>query len=133
MFNSLGNLFRITTFGESHGPSMGVIIDGCPAGIEIDEKFIQSELDRRRPGQSKITTGRKEKDELEILSGIFEGKTTGVPIAIMIKNSDIRSKDYSHIDDKFRTSHADFTYQRKFGVRDYRGGGRSSARETVNY
>ena len=133
MFNSLGNLFRITTFGESHGPSMGVIIDGCPAGIEIDEKFIQSELDRRRPGQSKITTGRKEKDELEILSGIFEGKTTGVPIAIMIKNKDIRSKDYSHIADKFRPSHADFTYNQKFGVRDYRGGGRSSARETVNW
>lgn len=133
MFNSLGNLFRITTFGESHGPSMGVIIDGCPAGIEIDEKFIQSELDRRRPGQSKITTGRKEKDELEILSGIFEGKTTGVPIAIMIKNKDIRSQDYSHIADKFRPSHADFTYHQKFGVRDYRGGGRSSARETVNW
>jgi len=133
MFNSLGNLFRITTFGESHGPSMGVIIDGCPAGIEIDEKFIQSELNRRRPGQSKITSGRKEKDEFEILSGIFEGKTTGVPIAIMIKNKDIRSKDYSHIADKFRPSHADFTYHKKFGVRDYRGGGRSSARETVNW
>ena len=133
MFNSLGNLFRITTFGESHGPSMGVIIDGCPAGIEIDEKFIQSELDRRRPGQSKITSGRKEKDELEILSGIFEGKTTGVPIAIMVKNSDIRSKDYSHIADKFRPSHADYTYHQKFGARDYRGGGRSSARETVNW
>ena len=133
MFNSLGNLFRITTFGESHGPSMGVIIDGCPAGIEIDEKFIQSELNRRRPGQSKITSGRKEKDEFEILSGIFEGKTTGVPIAIMIKNKDIRSKDYSHIADKFRPSHADFTYYKKFGARDYRGGGRSSARETVNW
>jgi len=133
MFNSQGNLFRITTFGESHGPSMGVIIDGCPAGIKIDEKFIQSELDRRRPGQSKITSGRKEKDELEILSGIFEGKTTGVPIAIMIRNKDIRSKDYSHIADKFRPSHADFTYHQKFGARDYRGGGRSSARETVNW
>jgi len=112
---------------------MGVIIDGCPAGIEIDEKFIQSELNRRRPGQSKITSGRKEKDEFEILSGIFEGKTTGVPIAIMIKNKDIRSKDYSHIADKFRPSHADFTYYKKFGARDYRGGGRSSARETVNW
>ncbi len=133
MFNSLGNLFRITTFGESHGPSMGVIIDGCPAGIEIDSKFIQTELDRRKPGQSKITTGRKEKDEFEILSGIFEGKTTGTPICILIKNKDIRSKDYTHIADKFRPSHADFTYQQKFGTRDYRGGGRSSARETVNW
>ena len=131
MGNSFGNLFRIHTFGESHGPALGVTIDGCPAGLEIDEAFIQSELDRRKPGQSKITTQRKESDTFEILSGVFEGKATGTPINILIRNKDQRSKDYSHIADKYRPSHADYTYQVKYGIRDYRGGGRSSARETV--
>ena len=131
MGNSYGNFFRITTFGESHGPAIGVVIDGCPAGIEIDEGYIQSELDRRKPGQSRITTQRKEDDRFSILSGVFEGKTTGMPIAIVIENTDQRSKDYSHIATTFRPSHADFTYQEKYGVRDYRGGGRSSARETA--
>ncbi len=129
--NSFGQVFRITTFGESHGRGLGVIIDGCPAGLEIDEGFIQQELDRRRPGQSKIVTQRKEGDRVEILSGIFEGKTTGTPIAMSFFNTDARSKDYSHIANKYRPSHADFTYQQKYGLRDYRGGGRSSARETV--
>lgn len=129
--NIFGNAFRISTFGESHGKGIGVVIDGCPAGLEIDEAFIQSELARRRPGQSKIVTQRKEADHAEILSGVFEGKSTGTPIAIYIKNGDARSKDYSHIADKFRPSHADFTYHEKYGVRDYRGGGRSSARETA--
>lgn len=129
--NSFGNLFKITTFGESHGKAIGVIIDGCPPNIPIDEAFIQSELDKRRPGQSKITTQRKESDTAEILSGVFEGKSTGTPIAILIPNEDQRSKDYSHIADKYRPSHADYTYQQKYGIRDYRGGGRSSARETA--
>ena len=129
--NSYGTLFRITTFGESHGPSIGVIIDGCPAGLPIDESFIQSELDRRKPGQSKITTQRKEDDTFKILSGVFEGKSTGTPIAIVIENQDQRSKDYSHIQNTFRPSHADYTYEAKYGHRDYRGGGRSSARETA--
>ena len=129
--NSYGTLFRISTFGESHGPAIGVIIDGCPAGLEIDESFIQSELDRRKPGQSKITTQRKEDDTFKILSGVFEGKSTGTPIAIVIENQDQRSKDYSHIQNTFRPSHADYTYESKYGVRDYRGGGRSSARETA--
>ncbi|MEM6963260.1 MAG: chorismate synthase [Bacteroidota bacterium] len=129
--NSYGKKFKITTFGESHGKAIGVILDGCPAGLEIDEAFIQNELARRRPGQSKIVTQRKEGDQAEILSGIFEGKTTGTPISMMIVNQDQRSKDYSHIADKFRPSHADFTYQNKYGLRDYRGGGRSSARETA--
>ncbi len=129
--NNYGTLFRISTFGESHGPAIGVIIDGCPAGLEIDEAFIQSELSRRRPGQSKITTQRKEDDAFKILSGVFEGKTTGTPIAIVIENQDQRSKDYSHIADTFRPSHADYTYEVKYGHRDYRGGGRSSARETA--
>lgn len=129
--NSFGQLFKITTFGESHGKAIGVIIDGCPAGLEIDESFIQSELARRRPGQSAIVTQRKEGDEAQILSGIFEGKSTGTPISMVIYNQDQRSKDYSHIADKFRPSHADFTYQKKYGLRDYRGGGRSSARETA--
>lgn len=129
--NSYGTLFRISTFGESHGPAIGVIIDGCPAGLEIDESFIQSELDRRKPGQSKITTQRKEDDTFKILSGVFEGKATGTPIAIVIENQDQRSKDYSHIQNTFRPSHADYTYESKYGVRDYRGGGRSSARETA--
>lgn len=129
--NSFGTAFRITTFGESHGVAIGVIIDGCPAGLEIDEKFIQSELDRRRPGQSKIVTQRNEADTVKVLSGIFEGKSTGHPIALVIENEDQRSKDYSHIATSFRPSHADFTYQSKYGFRDYRGGGRSSARETA--
>ena len=131
MGNSFGKLFKITTFGESHGVAIGAIIDGCPSGLVIDEPFIQSELDRRRPGQSKITTQRKESDTFEILSGIFEGKATGAPICLVIKNEDQKSKDYSHIADKYRPSHADYTYQQKYGHRDYRGGGRSSARETA--
>ncbi|MFD2742040.1 MULTISPECIES: chorismate synthase [Sphingobacterium] len=129
--NSFGDLFRITTYGESHGKAIGVIIDGCPSQIDIDEEFIQAELDKRKPGQSKITTQRKESDIAHILSGVFEGKSTGTPIAINIPNEDQRSKDYSHIKDKFRPSHADYTYQVKYGIRDYRGGGRSSARETA--
>lgn len=131
MSNSYGTLFRITTFGESHGPAIGVILDGCPAGLDIDEAFIQSELDRRKPGQSKITTQRKEDDSFKILSGVFEGKSTGTPITIVIENQDQRSKDYSHIENTFRPSHADYTYQAKYGIRDHRGGGRSSARETA--
>lgn len=131
MGNTYGNKFRITTFGESHGKAIGVTIDGCPAGVEIDEEFIQSELNRRRPGQSKITTQRQEGDKAEILSGVFEGKSTGTPLAIVIYNEDQKSKDYSHIADKFRPSHADYTYWEKYGIRDYRGGGRSSARETA--
>lgn len=129
--NSYGTLFRITTFGESHGPAIGVIIDGCPAGLQIDEAFIQHELDRRKPGQSKITTQRKEDDTFKILSGVFENKSTGTPIAIVIENQDQRSKDYSHVANSFRPSHADYTYEAKYGTRDYRGGGRSSARETA--
>ena len=129
--NSFGTLFRITTFGESHGKAIGVIIDGCPAGLVIDENFIQSELDRRKPGQSKLTTDRKEEDKVEILSGIFEGKSTGTPIAMMIHNKDHRSEDYSALKDVYRPSHADYTWEKKFGIRDYRGGGRSSARETA--
>ncbi len=129
--NSFGKVFKITTFGESHGKGLGVIIDGCPAGLPIDEAFIQSELARRRPGQSKIVTQRKEPDQVQILSGVFEGKATGTPIGMVIMNTDQKSKDYSHIADKFRPSHADFTYQEKYGLRDYRGGGRSSARETA--
>lgn len=129
--NSFGELFKITTFGESHGKAIGVIVDGCPSNIEIDEEYIQSELDKRKPGQSKITTQRKESDTAQILSGIFEGKSTGTPISIVIPNEDQRSKDYSHIADKYRPSHADYTYQMKYGIRDYRGGGRSSARETA--
>lgn len=129
--NSYGTLFKISTFGESHGPAIGVVIDGCPAGLEIDEPFIQGELNRRKPGQSKITTQRKEDDTFKILSGVFEGKTTGTPIAIVIENQDQRSKDYSHIANTFRPSHADYTYEMKYGNRDYRGGGRSSARETA--
>jgi chorismate synthase len=131
MGNSYGKIFRITTFGESHGPAIGVIIDGCPAGLAVDEAFIQLELGRRRPGQSRITTQRKEDDTVKILSGIFEGVTTGMPIAMAIENEDQRSKDYGHIATAFRPSHADYTYDAKFGVRDYRGGGRSSARETA--
>jgi len=131
MGNSFGRVFRISTFGESHGKGLGVIVDGCPAGLPIDEAFIRQELQRRKPGQSKITTQRKEEDECQILSGVFEGKSTGTPIALVILNTDQKSKDYSHIADKFRPSHADYTYFEKYGIRDYRGGGRSSARETA--
>jgi chorismate synthase len=129
--NSFGNLFRITTWGESHGSALGVIIDGCPAGLGISEDDIQHELDRRRPGQSRITTQRKEPDKVEILSGVFEGKTLGTPISLMIQNADVISKSYEDIKDTYRPGHADFTYETKYGIRDYRGGGRSSARETV--
>lgn len=131
MGNSFGRIFRISTFGESHGLGLGVVIDGCPAGLPIDEDFIRSEMQRRKPGQSKITTQRKEEDDFQILSGVFEGKSTGTPIGMVIMNTDQKSKDYSHIADKFRPSHADFTYFEKYGIRDYRGGGRSSARETA--
>lgn len=130
MGNSFGKLFKISTYGESHGLGLGVVIEGCPAGLPIDEDFIRQEMQRRKPGQSKITTQRKEEDEIQILSGVFEGKSTGTPIGIVIMNTDQKSKDYSHIADKYRPSHADYTYSVKFGVRDYRGGGRSSARET---
>ena len=131
--NSIGSIFKITSFGESHGPGVGVVIDGCPPGILIDTDKIQLDLNRRKPGQSALTTARKEDDEFEILSGVFKGTTTGSPIAIFIKNTDARSKDYSHIADKYRPSHADFTYQKKYGVRDYRGGGRASARITAGW
>jgi len=131
--NSFGNLFKLTTFGESHGAAIGGIIDGCPAGISLDFEAIQFELDRRKPGQSKVTTQRKEPDTVVFLSGIFEGKTTGMPIGFQIKNTNQRSKDYNHNDNVFRPSHADFTYQKKYGTRDFRGGGRSSARETANW
>ena len=129
--NSFGQLFRITTFGESHGVAIGVIIDGCPAQLDIDMDFIQSELDKRKPGQSKITTQRKESDTVQVLSGIFEGKSTGTPIALLIPNEDQRSKDYGHNVDVYRPSHADYVYDAKYGIRDHRGGGRSSARETA--
>lgn len=129
--NSYGESFRITTFGESHGAAVGVIIDGCPSGIELNEEDIQKELDRRKPGQSKVSTLRKEDDKVEILSGVFEGRTTGTPIALMVRNTSQRSQDYSDIKDLFRPGHADFTYFKKFGIRDYRGGGRASARETI--
>ncbi len=131
MGNSFGKLFKISTFGESHGVALGVVLEGCPAGLTIDEEKIRLEMQRRKPGQSKITTQRKEEDEIEILSGVFEGKSTGTPIGIVIRNADQKSKDYSHISDKFRPSHADYTYFEKYGIRDYRGGGRSSARETA--
>jgi chorismate synthase len=129
--NSFGQLFRITTFGESHGAAIGVVIDGFPAGIEVDEELIHQDLQRRRPGQSKLTTQRKESEEFQILSGVFEGKSLGTPIAVTIPNADARSKDYDHLKETFRPSHADFTYQAKYGHRDHRGGGRASARETV--
>ena len=129
--NSFGQLFRITTFGESHGEMIGVVIDGCPAGLEIDFAFVQSELDRRKPGQSSITTQRKESDTAKFVSGIFNGKTLGTPIAATVPNEDAREKDYENLKETFRPSHADFTYEKKYGIRDYRGGGRSSARETA--
>lgn len=129
--NSIGQHFRVTTFGESHGKALGCIIDGCPPGLEIDEAAIQVDLDRRRPGTSRYTTQRREADEVSILSGVFEGKTTGTSIGLLIENTDQRSKDYSNIKDLFRPGHADYTYHQKYGQRDYRGGGRSSARETA--
>mgnify|MGYP001249556973 CR=1 FL=1 len=129
--NTFGRLFRVTTFGESHGAAIGCIIDGCPAGLAIDLEFIQQELDRRRPGQSSIVTQRKESDTVQLLSGIYEGKTTGTPIAMVIPNEDQRSRDYGHLEEAFRPSHADYTFQTKYGHRDHRGGGRSSARETA--
>jgi chorismate synthase len=130
--NSFGRIFRLHTFGESHGPALGGIIDGCPAGLQIDLDYIQAELARRRPGQSNIVTQRKESDSVEILSGVFDGKATGSPIGFIIRNENQKSADYSHIADSYRPSHADYTYDVKYGFRDYRGGGRSSARETVS-
>ncbi|HYC05046.1 MAG TPA: chorismate synthase [Azospirillaceae bacterium] len=130
--NGFGTLFRFTTFGESHGPAIGCIVDGCPSLLELDEAYIQRFLDRRKPGQSRFTTQRREPDEVRVLSGVFEGKTTGAPIALQIENQDQRSKDYGDIKDKYRPGHADYTYQAKYGIRDYRGGGRSSARETAS-
>nr|XP_061811574.1 chorismate synthase-like [Nerophis lumbriciformis] len=129
--NSFGKVFQVSTYGESHGVAIGVTIDGCPSGVDFDLELVQRDLDRRRPGQSKIVTQRKESDTVQLLSGVFENKTTGTPIAMVIYNEDQRSKDYSHISEKYRPSHADFTYQEKYGIRDYRGGGRSSARETA--
>jgi len=131
MSNTIGKLFTFTSFGESHGKGIGGIIDGCPAGIDMDESFIQNELDRRKPGQSSIATPRKEDDKVEFLSGVFEGKTTGTPIAFVIWNQNQHSTDYDHLKEVYRPSHADFTYQQKYGIRDHRGGGRSSARETA--
>ena len=128
--NTIGQIFTLTTFGESHGPALGAVVDGCPPGIEISVEDIQLDLDRRRPGQSKYTTQRREKDQIQILSGVFEGKTTGTSIGLLIQNEDQKSKDYEDIKNIFRPAHADFTYQKKYGLRDYRGGGRSSARET---
>ena len=130
--NTFGNLFTLTTFGESHGEAVGGVIDGMPAGIDIDQDFIQQELNRRRPGQSNITTSRQEADKVELLSGVFEGKSTGCPIGFIVRNTNQRSKDYENLKSLFRPSHADFTYNQKYGVRDYRGGGRSSARITIS-
>jgi len=131
-FNTFGKLFRFTTWGESHGPAIGCIVDGCPPNIKIKEQDIQIELDKRKPGQSKFTSQRKENDKVQILSGVFEGKTTGTPISLIIYNKDARSRDYETIKNKFRPGHADFTYFKKYGIRDYRGGGRQSARETAS-
>lgn len=132
MINSFGTIFKLTSFGESHGKALGGVIDGCPAGVSIDEDFIQQEMDRRRPGQSRLTTARNEPDSVEFLSGIFEGKTTGTPIGFVVYNQNQRSEDYDHLKDVYRPSHADYVYQEKYHNRDYRGGGRSSARETVS-
>ena len=129
--NTIGQLFRVTTFGESHGIALGCIVDGVPPNLELSEADIQPDLDRRKPGTSRYTTPRREDDEVQILSGVFEGKTTGTSIGMIIKNGDQRSQDYGDIKDRFRPGHADFTYQQKYGIRDYRGGGRSSARETA--
>ena len=131
MGNSFGKIFKLTTFGESHGDAIGGIIEGCPSNVNVDLSFIQNELNRRKPGQSRITTSRKEDDQVTFLSGIFEGKTTGTPIGFIIPNTNSKSKDYSNIKDVYRPSHADYTYEEKYGLRDYRGGGRSSARETA--
>ena len=130
-FNTFGKIFRFTTWGESHGPAIGCVIDGCPPRIKLGEKDVQVEMDRRRPGKSKFTSQRKESDKVRIMSGVFEGKTTGTPISIIINNEDARSRDYETIKDKFRPGHADYTYFKKYGIRDYRGGGRQSARETA--
>ena len=129
--NTFGKLFSVTTFGESHGTALGCIIDGCPPGLELSSSDLQHDLNRRKPGQSRYTTQRKEDDEVEILSGVFEGVTTGTPIGLMVRNQDQKSKDYSKIRDLYRPAHADYAYDRKYGIRDYRGGGRSSARETT--
>lgn len=129
--NSFGKLFTVTSFGESHGPALGCVVDGCPPGLELCEEDMQRDLDRRKPGQSRFTTQRREDDAVRILSGVFEGKTTGTPIGLLIENTDQRSKDYGKIKDQFRPAHADYTYHKKYGIRDYRGGGRSSARETA--
>ena len=129
--SSFGTVFRITTWGETHGQGVGVIIDGCPAGLSLCEEDIQKYLDRRKPGQSRFTTKRKESDTVEILSGVFEGRTTGTPISLMVRNKDQRSRDYSKIKDLYRPGHADYTFDTKYGFRDYRGGGRSSGRETL--
>ena len=129
--NTFGRIFTVTTFGESHGPAIGCIVDGCPPGMELSAADIQGDLDRRRPGRNRHTTQRNEADQVKILSGVFEGKTTGTPIGLLVENTDQRSKDYGDIKDKFRPGHADYTYQQKYGIRDYRGGGRSSARETT--
>ena len=129
--NSFGSSFIVTTFGESHGIALGCIVDGCPPGLELCEEDIQKELDKRKPGSSKYTTQRKEDDKVEILSGVFEGKTTGTPIGLLIRNKDQKSKDYDQLKDVFRPSHADYVYSKKYGIRDHRGGGRSSARETA--
>lgn len=129
--NTIGKLFTVTSFGESHGPALGAVVDGCPPGMSLTEADLQIDLDRRKPGQSRFTTQRREADQIKILSGVFEGKTTGTPIGLLIENTDQRSKDYSKIQDRFRPAHADYTYEQKYGLRDYRGGGRSSARETA--
>ena len=129
--NTFGKIFSLTTYGESHGKAIGCIIDGCPPGLKLDERDIQKDLDRRKPGQSKFTTQRKEDDKVEIISGVFNGMTTVTPISLIVYNQDHKTKDYSEIKDKFRPGHADFTYQKKYGMRDYRGAGRSSARETL--
>ena len=129
--NTFGKLFTVTGFGESHGPALGCIVDGCPPGLTLSEADLQGDLDRRKPGKSRHTTQRRESDEVQILSGVFEGRTTGAPIGMIIHNTDQRSRDYTKIMDRFRPGHADYTYQQKYGFRDYRGGGRSSARETA--
>ena len=129
--NTLGRVFRLTSFGESHGAAIGGIIDGCPAGLKVDLELVQQDLDRRKPGQSHITTQRNETDQVEFLSGIFDGETTGTPIGFIIRNKDHHSADYNDLKDVYRPSHADYTYDLKYGVRDHRGGGRSSARETI--
>jgi len=129
--NTIGSVFSVTSFGESHGPALGCVVDGCPPGLPLTEADLQADVDRRRPGTSKFTSQRRESDTVRILSGVFEGRTTGTPIGLLVENEDQRSRDYDKIKDRFRPGHADYTYQLKYGFRDYRGGGRSSARETV--